>query len=122
MLLKMGKKQRRETGPSGASTFDRSLPGPTQRRPGDRRLWWKTKCLNEDEFIRVGWSDPEGSRPYLGSLLLGYYDDAGRLLYAGRAGSGISDAELDRLWRRLQPLAVERHKRSKLNGVARPRT
>src|SRR5260221_13128155 len=36
------------------------------------------------------------------------YDEAGRLLYAGRAGSGISDAELERLWPRLQPLAAAR--------------
>ncbi len=76
--------------------------------PGDRGLWRKTKCLNEDEFVVVGWSDPEGIRPYLGSLLLGYYDDAGRLLYAGRAGSGIIGAELERLLHRLQPLAIKK--------------
>src|SRR5947207_560441 len=76
--------------------------------PGNRGLWVKTKCLNREEFVVVGWSDPEGSRPYLGSLLLGYYDDAGKLIYAGRAGSGISDAELERLWRRLQPLAIKK--------------
>lgn len=76
--------------------------------PGDRGLWQKTKCLNTDEFIVVGWSEPEGSRPYLGSLLLGYYDDAGRLHYAGRAGTGIGDAELERLYRRLQPLAIKK--------------
>jgi len=76
--------------------------------PGDRGRWHKTKCLNTDEFIVVGWSEPEGSRPYLGSLLLGYYDDAGRLHYAGRAGTGISDAELERLRHRLQPLAVKK--------------
>ena len=57
----------------------------------------------------VGWSDPERSRPYLGSLLLGYYDDAGKLIYACRAGSGISDAELERLWRRPQPLAIKKN-------------
>jgi hypothetical protein len=50
----------------------------------------------------VGWSDPEGSRQYLGALLLAYYDDGGKLIYARRAGSGISDAELERLWLRLQ--------------------
>jgi bifunctional non-homologous end joining protein LigD len=76
--------------------------------PGDRGLWRKTKCLNREEFIVVGWSEPEGSRPSIGSLLLGYYDDAGRLHYAGRAGSGISDAELERLWCRLQPLNIKR--------------
>ena len=68
----------------------------------------KTKCLGRDEFIVVGWSEPEGSRPYLGSLLLAYYDHAGRLHYAGRAGTGIRDAELERLWKRLQPMSIKK--------------
>ena len=55
----------------------------------------------------VGWTDPEGRRPYLGSLLLAYYDPDGRLVYAGRAGTGINTTELERLWRRLQPLATD---------------
>ena len=56
----------------------------------------------------VGWTDPEGRRPYLGALLLAYYDPDGRLIYADRAGTGIDTAELERLWRRLQPLAIEK--------------
>ena len=39
--------------------------------PGNRGLWRKAKWLNRQEFVVVGWSDPEGSRPYLGALLLG---------------------------------------------------
>jgi ATP-dependent DNA ligase len=62
--------------------------------------------LHREEFVVVGWTDPEGSRPWLGALLLAYYDPNGRLVYAGRAGTGIKQAELERLWRRLQPLAV----------------
>ena len=54
----------------------------------------------------VGWTDPEGSRPYIGALLLAYYDPDGWLVYAGRVGSGINQAELARLWRILQPLAT----------------
>jgi ATP-dependent DNA ligase len=50
--------------------------------------------------------DPEGSRPWLGALLLAYCDPGGRLVYAGRVGASIKQAELERLWRRLQPLAV----------------
>jgi len=56
----------------------------------------------------VGWTDPEGSRPFLGALLLAYYDRDGRLVYAGRAGTGINTAELERLWRRLQPLSTDK--------------
>jgi bifunctional non-homologous end joining protein LigD len=73
--------------------------------PGNRGLWLKVKCLNREEFVVVGWTDPEGSRPWLGALLLAYYDPDGRLIYAGRAGTGINHAELERLWRRLEPLA-----------------
>ena len=50
----------------------------------------------------IGWTDPEGSRPWLGALLLGYYDPDGRLIYAGRVGY----VELGRLWRCLQPLST----------------
>jgi ATP-dependent DNA ligase len=74
--------------------------------PGNRGLWVKVKCLHREEFVVIGWTDPEGSRPWLGALLLGYYDPDGRLVYAGRAGAGIKQAELERLWRRLQPLAA----------------
>jgi ATP-dependent DNA ligase len=28
----------------------------------DRRSWLKVKCLNREEFVVVGFSDPEGSR------------------------------------------------------------
>ncbi|HEX3413377.1 MAG TPA: hypothetical protein VHT00_16805 [Stellaceae bacterium] len=76
--------------------------------PGNRCLWLKVKCLNREEFVVVGWTDPEGARPFLGALLLAYYDPDGRLIYAGRAGTGIGHAELERLWRRLQPLATPR--------------
>jgi len=75
--------------------------------PGNRGRWLKVKCLNREEFVVVGWTDPEGARPWLGALLLAYYDPEGRLVYAGRVGTGINAAELKRLWRRLQPLATD---------------
>ncbi len=76
--------------------------------PGNRGLWRKVKCLNRAEFVVVGWTEPEGSRPWLGAMLLAYYDPDGRLVYAGRVGAGITQAELERLWRRLQPLAIDK--------------
>jgi ATP-dependent DNA ligase len=71
-------------------------------------LWLKVKCLNREEFVVIGWTDPEGARPFLGALLLGYFDPNERLTYAGRVGTGINQAELERLWRRLQPPAIDR--------------
>jgi DNA ligase D-like protein (predicted ligase) len=69
--------------------------------PGNRGLWRKAKALNRQEFVIVGWSDPEGSRPHLGALLLGYYDDGGKLIYAGRVGTGMPVKVLADLRRRL---------------------
>src|SRR5580704_10353475 len=34
--------------------------------PGNHGPWVKTKCLNRQEFVVVGWTDPEGARPYFG--------------------------------------------------------
>src|SRR5580700_10214155 len=73
--------------------------------PGNRGLWRKAKALNRQEFVVVGWSDPEGSRPHLGALLLGYYADEGKLIYAGRVGTGMPIKVLADLRRRLDPLA-----------------
>jgi DNA ligase D-like protein (predicted ligase) len=75
--------------------------------PGNRGLWLKVKCLNREEFVVIGWTDPEGARPFLGTLLLGYYDADGRLTYGGRVGTGINQTELAQLWRRVQPMAIE---------------
>jgi DNA ligase D-like protein (predicted ligase) len=76
--------------------------------PGDRGAWVKSKRLNRAEFVIVSWSDPEGSRPLIGSLLLGYYDDEGQLIYAGRVGTGMSVRTLAMLDQRLEPLATSK--------------
>src|SRR6201993_3126910 len=92
---------------------ERGLEGIVSKRTNgryepDRRTWLKIKCLNREEFVVVGWSDPEGSRHLIGSLLLGYYTPDGKLIYEGRAGTGMPEAELERLWQRLQPLMVDK--------------
>jgi DNA ligase D-like protein (predicted ligase) len=92
---------------------ERGLEGIVSKRINgryepDQRTWLKTKCLNRQEFVVVGWSDPEVIRHRVGALLLGYYTPDGKLVYAGRADAGTPDAELERLWRRLQPLAVDK--------------
>jgi ATP-dependent DNA ligase len=74
--------------------------------PGDRGAWIKSKCLNRAEFVIVGWSDPEGSRPLLGALLLGCYRPDGRFLYAARVGMGMPARTLRILHERLRPLAI----------------
>ena len=76
--------------------FLRMLEGIVSKRadapyaPGNRGFWVDVKCLQREEFVVIGWTDPEGTRPWLGALLLAYYDPGGRLVYAGRAGTGSS--------------------------------
>jgi hypothetical protein len=53
--------------------------------------WRKAECLNRQEFVVVGWTDPKGSRPHLSGLLLGYFGDDGKRVYAGRFGAGMSE-------------------------------
>jgi bifunctional non-homologous end joining protein LigD len=74
-------------------------------RPGRGRSWLKVKCRNRDEFVVVGFTDPDGSREGFGALLVGYYDLAGELQYAGRVGTGFNTAQLAELHKRLEALA-----------------
>ena len=65
--------------------------------------WLKFKCINEQEFVVGGYTDPKGSRIGLGALLLGYYED-GKLKYAGEVGTGFSNEMLKYLHERLSRL------------------
>lgn len=66
--------------------------------------WVKTKCVARQEFVIGGYTDPEGARAELGSLLLGVHDRDGRLVYAGRVGTGFTQTTLEALGRRLRRL------------------
>ena len=65
--------------------------------------WRKLKLVRRQACVIGGWTDPRGSRPFFGALLLGVYDDD-RLQYIGHTGAGFTDAELGRLWKRLRAL------------------
>ena len=66
--------------------------------------WLKVKCVARQEMVIGGYTDPEGARAEFGSLLLGVHDRAGRLLYAGRVGTGFDHATLRALGTRLRKL------------------
>ncbi len=57
---------------------------------GRSTRWLKSKCLYEQEFVVGGWVDLSNGSRGVGSLLLGYYNDAGKLIYAGRTGTGFT--------------------------------
>jgi len=56
---------------------------------GRSRDWLKSKCLREQEFVIGGYTLSSEGADRIGSLLLGYYRD-GKLIYAGRTGTGFT--------------------------------
>jgi bifunctional non-homologous end joining protein LigD len=70
--------------------------------------WLKVKCLTRQEFVVAGYTAPSGARSQFGALLLGYYDQDGKLTYCGRVGTGFSDESLRQVARQLHTRATAR--------------
>jgi bifunctional non-homologous end joining protein LigD len=75
-------------------------PYESGRRSG---AWIKVKLTQQQEFIIGGYTPPEGSRKYFGSLLVGYHGRGG-LLFAGRVGTGFSEKMLAGIYDLLQKI------------------
>jgi bifunctional non-homologous end joining protein LigD len=78
---------------------------------GRTRDWLKMKCLHEQEFVVGGFTLPTNKIHGVGALLLGYYRD-GKLIYAGRTGTGFTQKthriirdRLEKLSRSTSPFA-----------------
>jgi bifunctional non-homologous end joining protein LigD len=72
--------------------------------------WQKVKCLRRQEFVIAGYTLSDKGIPF-SSLVLGVYEK-GKLIYAGRVGTGFSNKQrvelkkmLDRLGRPTKPFA-----------------
>ncbi|HTZ88554.1 MAG TPA: DNA ligase D [Solirubrobacteraceae bacterium] len=96
-------------------TAEQGLEGIVAKRldsaydPGARTTAWiKIKNVGRQELVVGGWLRGEGRRAQrVGALLVGVYEPDGAFRYAGRVGTGFSDAELDRLGKLLDPLQRE---------------
>ncbi len=77
--------------------------------PGRRSgTWLKVKHTLRQELVIGGWAPGEGRRAErIGALLMGYYRD-GRFVYAGRVGTGFTEATLGDLASRLKGLRRKR--------------
>jgi len=71
------------------------------------RDWLKIKITQRQECVVGGYTEPEGSRQYLGSLVLGLYDKRGRLIHVGQAGTGFDQNALKEIYERLKPLETK---------------
>lgn len=66
------------------------------------RAWLKLKIERRQEFVVGGWTEPRRSREHLGAILLGYYNDAGELVYSGHTGTGFTRNSLQEMYARLE--------------------
>jgi len=80
----------------------RKMSGYVSRRSAD---WIKLKCTQRQEFVIGGYTDPQGARAGIGSLLLGVHDDERKLRYAGNVGTGFNAKSLLDVKRKLDSLA-----------------
>jgi bifunctional non-homologous end joining protein LigD len=88
----------REKGLEGIVAKKRECPYQ-ERRSTD---WLKIKVRHRLECVIGGYTEPEGSRLYFGSIVLGLYDKQGRLIHAGQAGSGFTQKSLAEIWKLLK--------------------
>jgi bifunctional non-homologous end joining protein LigD len=80
-------------------------------RAGRHGGWVKTKCVQRQEFVIGGFTDPEGMRAGIGALLIGYYE-GDRLGFCGKVGTGFTHklalelrARLDRIEQKRCPFS-----------------
>jgi bifunctional non-homologous end joining protein LigD len=105
--------------PSGTALFDaakqKGLEGILAKRRGsvyeERRSheWLKVKITHTVDCVIGGYTDPEGSRQYFGSIVLGLYDAEGHLIHVGQAGTGFDQMTLKQVWQKLKKLETNRN-------------
>src|SRR5258708_34140825 len=93
----------RQKGLEGILAKKRDSPYKERRS----REWLKIKITHRLECVIGGSTEPEGSRAYFGSIVLGPYDKKGRLIHVGQAGSGFNQRSLTEIWKVLQKLETK---------------
>lgn len=72
--------------------------------PGIRsKLWLKIKTHVTQDCVIAGFTEPRGSRKYLGSLVLGAYNDDA-FVYIGHSGGGFAAETPKTMFDKLKPL------------------
>jgi bifunctional non-homologous end joining protein LigD len=95
-----------------ASACEMGAEGIVSKRAGSAyhsrrtRDWLKVKCLQRQELVIGGYTDPQGSRSGFGALLLGYYE-RGKLVYCGKVGTGFNARSLSELTKKLRAIEVK---------------
>ena len=76
--------------------------------PGRRTSdWLKIKARLQQEFVVGGFTEPKGSRKYLGAIVIGAYAE-GKLRHYGYAGTGFTEKGLKEAVDRMRPLIIDK--------------
>ena len=98
---------------------ERGLEGIVAKRlssiyeAGERSgAWLKIKIVQRQELVVGGWvpevsGSGEVRSNHVGSLVLGYYDSAGKLKHAGSVGTGFTDETSAEMVKRLKKLETK---------------
>jgi len=73
------------------------------------REWLKIKITQTVDCVIGGYTDPEGSRQYFGSLVLGLYDKKKQLVHVGNAGTGFNQATLKEIFAVLKDIETPKN-------------
>ena len=74
--------------------------------PGLRSGAWRKMRINQGQELVIGGYTPSASS--FDALVIGYYDDAGQLIYAARTRNGLTPASRSDLFKKLRPLEIRR--------------
>jgi bifunctional non-homologous end joining protein LigD len=72
------------------------------------REWLKIKITQTADCVIGGYTSPEGSRQYFGSLVLGLYNDKKQLIHVGHAGTGFNHATLKEIFGVLKEIETKK--------------
>ena len=89
-----------------------SLEGVIGKRLGSTYVsrrsddWIKLKCRLRQEFVIIGYTEPQGSRSGFGAILLGVHEGLNNtaLQYAGRVGTGFDEQRLRDIYKKMHAL------------------
>lgn len=85
---------------------------------GRNASWVKIKCIKQQEFVIGGFTPPSDDSHGIGALLLGYYEN-GKLIYAGRTGTGFTQKTHRSLRDKVDKLLSKKSPFSELPAAAR---
>lgn len=75
-------------------------------KAGRKFAWLKTKCIQRQEFVIGGFTDPEGHRKGIGSVLVGFFEkDA--FVFAGKVGTGFTEKASTDLRKKLEAIETK---------------